>query len=399
MRIALNIETVGARHGGAEKYSCALARWLSAEGHEVHVFARRVDPGELPENIKVHWVRPRWPNGFGALRAYRFAASSERALRGEQFDLIVGFVKVWHQHAYLAVGGAHPASLESGSRRFRSRLARAIWWLGKALSAKQWVFRAIAHKQFSNKHAPHVIAPSRMVAEDFRRYHEVAPERIAVVYNALDTTGELPDRVAARSAFRRRNSLQDDAVAVLFVGRNYALKGLEPLLRAFVPVAKASPRACLVVCGNARDSRYRRLARRLGLEGRTRFLGFVEDVQQCFAGCDIFTFPTFYDPCSLVIFEAMHAGLPVLTTRQNGAGELLRERKEGFVIDSPWSLNQLSERLAELVADDSLRRRMGLCARERAREFTFPMRLHETLAAFSRAACDPLASPNMRDLK
>jgi UDP-glucose:(heptosyl)LPS alpha-1,3-glucosyltransferase len=396
MKIALNIESIGARRGGAEKYAGMLVRWLRSLGHDVHVFASEVDDGEVPPGTPVHWVRPRRIAGLGTLRAYRFARASERALRQQPFDLIAGFVKVWYQHAYLAVGGAHPASLACSARRFRSPLLEALWWLSKLLNPKQWIFRAIARRQFHSGRAPLVIAPSRMVAEHFQRYHGVPADRIAVVYNALDAGETMSNAQSARAAFRRRHGLAADDVAVLFVARNYALKGLEPLLQAFGRIAHTAPEARLVVCGSRRDRRYRRQARRLGVADRVAFLGFVDDVRECFAGCDVFAFPTFYDPCSLVVLEAMNAGLPVITTRQNGAGELLAEGRDGFVVDSPWALDELAGRLAQLVGDAALRRRMGAAARANARAFTIEARQRELLAALQRAAAEAVAEPTVR---
>ena len=65
MKIALNLESVGARRGGAEKYAATLARLLDAAGHEVHVFARAVDAAELPAAVRVHRLpsgaSPDWP--------------------------------------------------------------------------------------------------------------------------------------------------------------------------------------------------------------------------------------------------------------------------------------------------------------------------------------------------
>ena len=95
MKIAINIEAVGARRGGAEKYAGALIRWLDGCGHEVHVLAREVDGGELPAGVKLHPIRPLIPPGCGWLRTYLFGRASERALVREDFDLIVGLVKVW----------------------------------------------------------------------------------------------------------------------------------------------------------------------------------------------------------------------------------------------------------------------------------------------------------------
>jgi UDP-glucose:(heptosyl)LPS alpha-1,3-glucosyltransferase len=397
MKIALNIEMVSSVRGGAEKYAGTVARWLHDAGHEVHIFARNVDPGELPSTTPVHLVRPLCPPGFRWLRSYLFARASERALRTQCFDLIIGFVKVWYQHVHLAVGGAHPAALAYSSRRFRSPWRRAGWWTCKALSPRQWIFRAIARKQYAGSHRPHVIAPARMVAEHFERYHNVSAQRIAIVYNALDAGAALPDPDGARAEFRRRHGLRPDDVAVLFVARNYGLKGLEPLLEAFAPVARDSPNSFLLVCGSRRDGRFRRQVLRLGLRDRVLFLGVVDDIRGCYAGSDVFAFPTFYDPCSLVVLEAMQAGLPVITTRQNGAGELLREGMDGFVVDSPWTVDQLTDRVARLVRDGDLRRHMGGNARMRVRAFTVEARQAEMLAALNRAASDPNAHPGLRD--
>ena len=380
MKIALNIEYVGVRRGGAEKYAGTLARALAAEGHSVDVFAREVDPGELPPGARFHPVRPRRIPGLGALRTYRFALESQEAMEGHRFDRIIGFSKVWYQDVYLAVGGSHPATLDYSSRRFRRWLPRWLWWLGKYANLKQWVFRAIARRQFSSRFTPHVIAPSRMVAEHFRRYHGISPERISVVYNGLDLHDWPEDRGALREAFRRQQGFAADEVLILFAAHNYSLKGLTPLLEAFAPVARRFPESQLVVCGSRRDHGYRRRARSLGIESQVRFLGFVKGIWSCFAGADVFAFPTFYDPCSLVVPEAMAAGLPVVTTRQNGAGELLTEGEDGFLVDSPWHLEQIGDCLARLVGDAELRRAIGARAASRARQLTIDAQIERLLA-------------------
>jgi UDP-glucose:(heptosyl)LPS alpha-1,3-glucosyltransferase len=396
VKIALTVEAVGARHGGAEKYAGSLLRSLADAGHEVHVVARVVDAGELPARVRVHPVRLRRLPGLGFLRSYRFAQAAETILRSQRFDLSIGLVKVWHQHVYIAVGGAHPASLRCNSRRYRSPLRRGLWWLSKAASLKQWVFHWIERKQFHGPHAPHVIVPAQWVAEHFERYHGVARDRITVIPWGLDAARELPDRSLARADFRRQHGLEPQHVAVLFVARNYELKGLEPLLRALAPVARRHPETRLLVCGSDRDQRHRRLAARLKIGDQVRFLGFVDDVQQCFAGSDVFAFPTFYDPCSLVVLEAMRAGLPVITTRTNGAAELVHEEADGFVIESAWDVGALGDRLARLIADRTLRERMGARAWTSAARFSLVDRQAELLAALTRAAADPAASPTAR---
>jgi UDP-glucose:(heptosyl)LPS alpha-1,3-glucosyltransferase len=386
MKIALNIEAIGARRGGAEKYAGTVARWLFEAGNEVHVFARVVDSGELPAGTPIHTVLPTCPFGLGWLRNYLFARESEKLLRQHRFDLIIGFNKVWYVDAYLAVGGAHPAALECNSLRFQSPVMRAAWWATKWLSPKQWVFQAIERRQFGGSHQTHVIAPSHMSARHFEQYHGISQHHLSVVYNALDGLASLPDHAKVRERFRREQGLSLGDVALLFVARNYDLKGLEPLLQAFARVSRLVPSARLIVCGSNRDGRFRRQAAQLGLAHRVVFLGFVQDIRASFAGCDVFVFPTFYDPCSLVVLEAMNAGLPVITTRQNGAGELIHEGVDGHVIDSPWAIDQLSDRMRSLSTDRSLRRAMSEAAKRNVRMYTVEARQREMVEALERAS-------------
>src|SRR5262249_36268873 len=129
---------------------------------------------------------------------------------------------------------------------------------------------------------------------------------------------------------------------------NYRLKGLGPLIQALphVPVNRSSR---LVVIGHPNTSRYERLARAVGVADRVIFLGFRADPRDAFFGADFLVHPTFYDPCSLVVLEALACGLPVITSRYNGAAELLSPEREGFVIDDPHDHRSLGEAISKLL--------------------------------------------------
>ena len=83
---------------------------------------------------------------------------------------------------------------------------------------------------------------------------------------------------------------------------------------------------------------FRALVDRLGLGDSVKLLGFLPDIRPAFHAADCFVLPTYYDPCSLVVFEALACGLPVITTACNGAGELIAPGREGFVVPSPDAL-------------------------------------------------------------
>ncbi|NNJ26711.1 glycosyltransferase family 4 protein [Alienimonas chondri] len=409
MKIALTIEKVGSGFGGAENTVAMFAQVMHDAGHEVTIFARKAGGLDLPPAVRVELLplgllgKVRW------LRAVRFAQAAANAVSGGRFDLTIGFNKTYAQDVLIAVAGAHPGTLEYNRARFRSPLKRAVWSLGKRINPTQIGYRWINRQAFGGNRpgepggecGPFVIAPSEMIAEHFRRFHGVPADRIAVVPNGIriPETPPSPAEIADRRAqFRDRAGLAESDVAALFIAWNYALKGLEPLLEAFAVVAPQHPTAALVVCGSPKNGRYRAMADKLGLADRVRWIGPVSDPREAYAGCDLLAFPTFYDPGALVVAEAQVAGLPVITTRQNGAGELLTEGVDGFVIDSPWATADLADRIGRLVGDADLRRAVGAAALAGAARHDLKARLRETLDALPGMVEQSAASaePNRR---
>src|SRR5438034_575894 len=68
--------------------------------------------------------------------------------------------------------------------------------------------------------------------------------------------------------------------------------------------------------------------------------------------------PTYYDPCSRVVLEALSYGVPCITTSFNGAAEVMTDGCEGFIIDTPDNVGLWARRIDELRAPE-LRRKMS----------------------------------------
>jgi len=103
---------------------------------------------------------------------------------------------------------------------------------------------------------------------------------------------------------------------------------------------------------------YRNLAKRLKIENIISFYGFIENPMPYYMAADVLIHPTFYDACSLVVLEAWASGLPVITTRFNGAGELMTPGIHGFLIENPGDAKELALRMKSLL-DVSLRSKMA----------------------------------------
>ena len=111
----------------------------------------------------------------------------------------------------------------------------------------------------------------------------------------------------------------------------------------------------------------------------------IRNVEDCYWSSDFFVQPTYYDPCSLVVMEALACGLPVITTAQNGASELLENGREGYVMSSPDARDELIAAL-EHMTDDAARRAMSAKAPALGRYQTFDLHVARLIAIFEEVA-------------
>lgn len=78
---------------------------------------------------------------------------------------------------------------------------------------------------------------------------------------------------------------------------------------------------------------------------------------------DMFILPSLEDACALVVFEAMASGLPVITTTQNGSGEIISHGVNGLIVP-PGDAPRLVEEIERLIFDQILRLEIGKNARK-----------------------------------
>jgi glycosyltransferase involved in cell wall biosynthesis len=83
------------------------------------------------------------------------------------------------------------------------------------------------------------------------------------------------------------------------------------------------------------------------LEGKVKFLPRTEQVRlpQDYFNADLFFFPTLQDGFAAVLAQAAAAGLPILATHNCGAGDILSEGMDGWMVPIRKP-EQLAERLA-----------------------------------------------------
>ena len=357
MNLAICHLSVIPARGGCEKHIVDLVRRFCHDGHQVHLYAHEWDAAALPANLQCHPVP--LAKGWRPGRPWRFSKAIAERLPAGGHDVSLAFDKVAGVDVQYPAGGLYAATLRHGLNKYRSPWMRRLASLTRLFDPAYWSFRRFERQQYLGGQQPFIIANSDFVRRQFQRHLGIDRSRVSVLHCAID-----PDRFAATDRLARRVATRadwgvdpNDTVA-LFVAMNYRLKGLEPLLHA---VARMPQREGfrLAVVGDPKTGPYRRLANRLGIADHVLFLGFSSDPRNAYFAADLLVHPTFYDPCSLVVQEAQACGLPVITTRYNGAAELLDPPTDGLVIRDPHDRDELAGALSYFL--DPIRRQT--CAR------------------------------------
>jgi glycosyltransferase involved in cell wall biosynthesis len=148
------------------------------------------------------------------------------------------------------------------------------------------------------------------------------------------------------------------------LGRLTDQKGFDALVRALPEL----PDATLVLVGDGPErGSLEALAAELGVAERLVVTGWTADARRHLPAFDVFALPSRWEGMPLVILEAMHAGLPVLASDVGSVAEAVADGETGYVV-APGDDRALRERLAELLGDAALRRRLGDRARAVARD-------------------------------
>ncbi|MEN6617428.1 MAG: glycosyltransferase family 4 protein, partial [Syntrophorhabdus sp.] len=156
-----------------------------------------------------------------------------------------------------------------------------------------------------------------------------------------------------------------------------------PLLKAFAKVLLQGKDIRLVIMGRGNTAPYLPMIDKEGIRDRVKFIGETSRPEDIYRQAHILAHPTYYDACSLTTMEAMASGLPVITTRWNGACAFVSP-DEGFIIDEPDNIDALSSAILRLCEEER-RKQMGENARRKMEQFTMERNANEMEAVLLRS--------------
>jgi glycosyltransferase involved in cell wall biosynthesis len=231
-----------------------------------------------------------------------------------------------------------------------------------------------------------IIAPSTNTRDDLVRLLSVPAGKVDVVLDGV----RHPDERASESPIEVRARLGLGArPVVLTVSAKRPHKNLARLLEA-IALIPPERRPVLLLPGYATrwEAELTRRAAELGIEGDTRFLGWVgtTDLEALYNAADCFIFPSLYEGFGLPVLEAMIRGVPVACSNRSSLPEVAGDAALLFDPERPEAI---AEAITILLLDPAERERLIAAGRTQAAAFSWCRTAAATADVYRRALSSP----------
>jgi glycosyltransferase involved in cell wall biosynthesis len=232
------------------------------------------------------------------------------------------------------------------------------------------------------KRSDRILTVSEASKRDILHFFNVPPEKIVVVYNAIDDHFWLtpPDEEVAR--VKERYQLEHQFI--LYVGNIKPHKNLVRLIEAFAELRRTGfDELKLLIIGDeiSKLPSLRRAVHGHKLHKHVRFLGFVSDdtLRVLYRLASLFVFPSLYEGFGLPPLEAMASGTPVVTSNQSSLPEVTGD---AAVLVDPYDVRSIVEGMRRVLSDADLAADLRRRGPERAREFSWSSSVDKTRAVY-----------------
>ncbi len=193
----------------------------------------------------------------------------------------------------------------------------------------------------------------------------VAPERIAIVNEGVEIPE--PATIAQKQAAREKWGVKPSEFLFGCVGVFVPEKGQRHLIAALATVREQFPQARLILAGDgACRGDLEELTRNLGQSDAVIFTGFLKDVAPVYAALDAFLMPSEFEGLGTALQSAMALGLPCVSTARGGLAEVVVADRTALVRQP--DAKEFAEAMKRLLADESLRNKLGEAARSDIRQ-------------------------------
>lgn len=207
------------------------------------------------------------------------------------------------------------------------------------------------------------------------------PEQYVTAYSAIEEDDFLaPISQQSRNDFRRKYGISEDAVVLVTVARLFMLKGHDYIIESAKELSKQFANCVWLFVGDGNLSEhYKQQVRELGLADRIKFTGLLppREIPLAIQSSDMLVHCSLREGLARTLPQAMLCGRPAISFDVDGAREVVNENT-GRLIE-PKNVAQLIAACAELIEDESLRKKLGEQGREFVKEKFAPDTMVDTI--------------------
>lgn len=223
----------------------------------------------------------------------------------------------------------------------------------------------------ATRQADRILTVSEASKRDILRFFDIAPDKVQVIYNAIDERFFTPPDEATTDRVRQRYQL--DHPFVLYVGNIKPHKNIERLIAGFGRARPGGPAGLKLVIVGDEVSKYpslRQMVHRHQLDKHVRFLGFQpqETLASFYQLAGVFVFPSLYEGFGLPPLEAMACGTPVVTSNVSSLPEVAGDA--ALLVD-PYNVDEIAAAIHRALTDEATRADLSARGRIRARQFSW----------------------------
>lgn len=169
--------------------------------------------------------------------------------------------------------------------------------------------------------------------------------KVQIIYNPC-TTEILPNRYSKQNI-------------ILYAGTINTRKGYADMIKAFAQIASQYPEWKIVFAGNGDIDKGKMLAKKLGIELQTQFLGWIngKEKDKAFKEATIFCLPSYAEGFPMAVLDAWAYGLPVITTPVGGIPDIAKDG-DNLLLFQPGDYNKLAHLMECLINNKTLREKI-----------------------------------------
>lgn len=380
MKKHLNIALIRKKYlpdkGGAEKTAARFVENFTARGHQVSVLAEMFGASE---DDRLKWIKV--PKGkITFCRTASFHRQAQKILKTanlrDSFDIVYSMCRTYPVDIFRVTEQLHAKWLPIGYSSWAK------------LNPRHRGILSLERKSLTAKQTKMIVANSNLIKKQLIEEFAYPADKIRVIYNGMNHDMFFPASAAEKAEVRKKMKLDSKHNICLFCASNFKIKGLPEAIEVIASLTeKQRNNTLLLVVGGDKTTPYIKLAAEYGIAKNIVFTGAQKNMRDYYIASDILLYPSSYETFSNVCLEAMGCGLPVITTRQIGAYELIREAVNGFSVNTNANIDEMAVFLGAFIElPEAERQKFSLAAASSVKDFTWDRHIQQLEALFYEVA-------------